>query len=252
MTPSRETVHTVVFDAGLTLLRAAPSFRDVFLRGCRDAGVAVTEHLLARHEHDLRSVWREHEAAWHEAGEPSPHIGDGDAERRFWQGLYRLLLERLGVDGDRDRAARAIHDAFLAPGTFRRYAEVDHVLETLASRGVRLGLLSNWSGELRDILRAEGLADRFHAIVVSAEEGVAKPDTRLFERTLARLGVEAEAGVVYVGDDRRCDIEPSRRLGLTAVLIDRLGRYPDHDGHRVTDLRGLLDVLPLPGMAQRR
>lgn len=243
MTPP---VHTVVFDAGATLLRITPSFAEVFARGCRAAGLAVSADVLARQRDVLAAEWREHDRAWRATGEPSPHVGDPDAEERFWQNLYRRLLARLGLDGDHDHTAAAIHREFLAPGTFRPYPDVPAVLDRLGHLGVRLGLVSNWSGELRAILAAEGLEDRFHTVVVSAEEGVAKPDLRLFRRALDRLDVEPGPRVAYVGDDLRCDIAPSRRLGLTAVLIDRPGRRPDHDGPRVTTLDELLQVLPLP------
>lgn len=245
MTARDRMVHTVLFDAGMTLLRITPSFAAVFARGCHEAGLAVPAEALADGREALAEVWREHDEAWHAAGEPSPHVGDGDAEQRFWQGLYRRVLAWLGTDGDHDHVAATIHRTFLEPGTFRPYPDVEPVLDLLARRGIRLGLVSNWSGELRSILHHEGLADRFETLVISAEEGVAKPDVRLFRRALERLGVGPGPGVVYVGDDLRCDIQPSQRLGLTPVLIDRYHRHPDHDGHRVSALDGLLDVLPL-------
>lgn len=236
----------MIFDAGRTLVRAHPSFREVFLRGCRRAGLShITADLLDAGGVDLGRLWNEHERAWRAAGRPSPHVGDAAAERDFWRGLYEHVLGALGVDGGRRRAARVVHETFLTRGAFHRYPEVDATLDRLEGDGVRLGLISNWGRGLRAILEEQGLAGRFEVTVVSAEEAVAKPDPALFLTALERLGTAPGPGVAYVGDDLHCDVEPSRRLGLTPVLVDRGGHHPDHAGPRVTSLEQVPEVLGL-------
>lgn len=250
MTARPAPVETVIFDAGLTLLRAQPSFWEVFADGCRGAGVLL-DAVADNDREPFAVLWRAHEQAWREAGEPSPHIGDGDAERRYWAGLYRRFLDHLDIRCDRDAVADAVYKRFLAPGTFRPYAEVPGVLERLAGEGLRLAVLSNWGPWLRDVLAYESLLDRFETVVVSGEVGVAKPDPRIYHRALDELDLEPGPHVAYVGDDVGNDIAPSRALGLTAVLIDRAGRHGDFDGPRVTDLSALPAALGLDGQDTR-
>ncbi len=245
-------VDTVIFDAGLTLLQASPSFWDAFVDGVEAAGARLPGDLDVIEHTPLGDVWQQHERAWRDAGEASPHVGDVDAEMRYWRGLYRAFLAHLDVEGDHHHIAQRVHAHFLSPGVFRPFPEVDSVLDRLDERGVRLGLLSNWGPNLRDILDHEGLLGRFAAVVISGEEGVAKPDPRIFEIAFDRLGVVPSSSVAYVGDSLTDDVEPSQALGCTPVLVDRYGRHEEHDGLRVSDLGELFTTLPLPARTVRR
>lgn len=238
-------VETVVFDAGLTLVHADPSFVGVFTEGLRRAGIDVDGEDLTGWGEAFRAAWRDHGDAWDAAGEPSPHIGDLDVERRFWRGLYRHVLANLGLEGDHPEIAAEVHQVFVEPESWTTYPEVHAVLDGLEERGVRTALLSNWGPSLRDLLGHLDLIDRFQTIVISGEIGVAKPDRGIFDRTLEQLGDLPGPHIAYVGDDLEHDIVPSRRLGLRAVLVDRWDARDEHDGPRVTDLRQLPEVIPL-------
>jgi FMN phosphatase YigB (HAD superfamily) len=55
-------------------------------------------------------------------------------------------------------------------------------------------------------LARSGLTDFFAAIVISGEVGIAKPDRRIFDETLTRLGNPARERVLMVGDSLTSDI----------------------------------------------
>lgn len=240
-------VEVVIFDAGLTLLHAAPTFLHVFAAGLRDAGADVEVDELRGWGEAFRAAWQAHGRSWDASGEPSPHLGDLDVEERFWRGLYGRILGELGLEGDHPEMARRVHDAFLDPANWAPYPEVDEVLHGLSERGIRVALLSNWGPSLREILAVHELQHRFEVVVISGEVGVAKPDPRIFEITLGQLDQHAGEHIVYVGDDVVNDIEPSEALGLRHVLVDRRDRWPGHEGPRVRDVRPLLEVLPIGG-----
>ena len=65
--------------------------------------------------------------------------------------------------------------------------------------------------------------------------GVSKPDPRIFEIALARLGASPEESV-YVGDLYGIDVRGARSAGLSAVLIDRWDLQPDADCPRIACL----------------
>src|SRR5207253_10598705 len=65
------------------------------------------------------------------------------------------------------------------------------VLERLARR-YRLGVVSNFTGNLEPCLEELGLARLFAAVSDSAVVGWSKPDPRIFLGTLARLGARLE------------------------------------------------------------
>lgn len=238
-------VEVVIFDAGLTLVRAEPSFVGVFAEGLRRAGFDVEAADIDDWGEAFYAAWQDHDVAWADADEPSPHLGDLDVERRFWRGLYLRVLENLGIEGDHPEIAAHVHDVYLEPDSWTLYPEVPDVLDQLECRGVRTALLSNWGPSLRGILEHLGVLDRFEHVVISGEIGVAKPDLAIFDRTLDLLGELPGPHTAYVGDDLEHDVAPARRLGLRAILVDRRDRAPDHDGPRITDLRELTEVVPL-------
>lgn len=79
----------------------------------------------------------------------------------------------------------------------------------------RTGLLSNAWDDLRETLQRLGLADALDALVISAEEGLLKPDPAIYRLALERLGV-TPAQAVFV-DDREENIAAARALGMHGV-----------------------------------
>ncbi len=87
-------------------------------------------------------------------------------------------------------------------------------------RGLRpfyqTAIISNATNNLRHALtHTYPIADAFNLIVCSAEEKVMKPDPRIYQRTLARLGRQAEETVFI--DDFQHNIEAARRLGMHVI-----------------------------------
>ena len=72
----------------------------------------------------------------------------------------------------------------------------------------------------REKLAASGLGDRFEAVVVSEDVGLAKPETAIFEHALATMSVDP-ARAVMVGDHLTKDIEGALAAGLRAVWLNR-------------------------------
>jgi len=58
----------------------------------------------------------------------------------------------------------------------------------------------------------------FDVIVESAVEGMRKPDPRIYELTLERLGVDA-ADTVFL-DDIGANLKPARAMGMTTIKVD--------------------------------
>jgi HAD superfamily hydrolase (TIGR01509 family) len=54
-------------------------------------------------------------------------------------------------------------------------------------------------------------------VFCSGDEGIAKPDTKAFELTLERLGVEPDEAVFV--DDTREHVQAARKLGLQGILF---------------------------------
>jgi putative hydrolase of the HAD superfamily len=79
--------------------------------------------------------------------------------------------------------------------------------------GVRTGLISNSWGTRR--YPRDLLAELFDGLVISGEEGVRKPDPRMYELGAERIGLPPEA-CVYV-DDLPFNLQPAAELGMATV-----------------------------------
>lgn len=104
----------------------------------------------------------------------------------------------------------------------------------------KLALLSNdsreWSNYFRDKYK---LNPYFDTITVSGDVKVKKPDERIFQLTLEKLGCRAE-DCVYV-DDRRRNLGVAQVLGMETVLFH--SRNVAYDGKCVENFQELTDLL---------
>ncbi len=79
-------------------------------------------------------------------------------------------------------------------------------------------LLSNAWRDLRPALKEQWeIDDAFDHIVISAEEGVLKPDPRIYQRVMARIGVNPEEAVFI--DDFARNIAGAVAVGLHGILF---------------------------------
>jgi epoxide hydrolase-like predicted phosphatase len=90
-------------------------------------------------------------------------------------------------------------------------------------RGLRperkVGLISNaWTG-LRAMILRQGYADVFDELIISAEVGVMKPDARIYQLALERLGVRPEESVFL--DDVLVNVEAARAVGMAGIHFAR-------------------------------
>lgn len=80
----------------------------------------------------------------------------------------------------------------------------------------KIGLLSNAWDDLRQVLVTRvPIGHLFDDIVISAEVGMGKPDPRIFQLAVERLGVEPGEAVFI--DDVLANVEAARKVGLNAI-----------------------------------
>lgn len=109
--------------------------------------------------------------------------------------------------------------------------EVLDVLQELRGLGYRLGLVSNVSLRpdlMRGDLDALGLGQLLDASVFSSETGVRKPDPKIFQEALRRVGSEPQE-TVFVGDRLYDDIGGARAAGMRAIQTTRFRAEQDPD-----------------------
>ncbi len=237
-------IDFVYFDVGGTLLDPYPSVGGVYRRAGLPFGLEASEDEIER---AFRVVWRnrtEHTPFDPNTGLHAQGRADADRTTAWWRALVYEVFQKLGWQPpQRTQSAcfQAFFEAFERPESWRVYPDVLPTLDALAARGIGAGILSNWDYRLPALLSALSLAHRFSWTLISAFEGLAKPDPAFFELALARVGLPANR-VAYVGDRESLDLLPALALGMDAYLIDRPGRgdrtlrAPEHAGRIITSL----------------
>ena len=203
----------VLFDFYGTLARATNWISvDVVLA---EHGVELDDELRSRYwndgldgiEHLEHSHSRDHYVAWQQE-----RILSMLSETDLHPGEYELVLQKLRA-GNETRVLEA-------------YEEATPVLAALRAEGIVLGICSNWDWDLAEAVDEAGLTEAVDVIVSSAWAGARKPHPRIFEHTLAKLGVPAP-DVVFIGDTWGPDVVGPRAAGMTPVYLRREGHWPD-------------------------
>jgi putative hydrolase of the HAD superfamily len=122
--------------------------------------------------------------------------------------------------------------------------EVPVALEALKSR-FRLSVISNANGTVREKLRRLGLLGFFETVLDSHEEGIEKPDPRIFKAALDRTGARADRSL-YVGDIYHIDVAGARAAGMEVVLLDPADLYRDKPVRRIPGLGALASSIDAP------
>ena len=88
-----------------------------------------------------------------------------------------------------------------------------------------LGIIANQPPGTRERLHRHGILQFFDLIVASAEEGLSKPNRRIFETALQKSGCASDQAVM-IGDRIDNDILPARQLGMHTVWVRQgFGQY---------------------------
>jgi len=145
------------------------------------------------------------------------HVYDAD----IFVCYTRRIIEEMGGTGPRlDECATEIYREWAACQHFYLYDDVTPVLRELASRGLKIGLISNSHRCLASFQEHFELRGLITAAVSSSEHGFMKPHPSIFEAALSLAGVDAGASLM-VGDSLAHDIDGARRVGMRGVLVHR-------------------------------
>lgn len=109
------------------------------------------------------------------------------------------------------------------------YPFTESVLAELSKKH-KLGIIANQSAGSEKRLSDWGIGKSFDLVIASAEEGVEKPDLKIFQIALDRAGCEPR-NAVMVGDRLDNDIIPAKEIGMKTVWVKQsFAKYqPDSD-----------------------
>ena len=190
-----------LFDFGGTLDANGVPWKERFFHLCRGEGVGVSSEQFDRVFYTADDAL---------VGRIPPTLSFRDTVARLAQGV----TEGLGL---RDRTlGERIAKRFLDEALERLSASAE-LLGELSHR-YRLGLVSNFYGNLGTVCHEVGLSPFLTIIVDSAHVGFLKPDPQIF--LLALAGLKAgPAEAVFVGDSLARDMAGARGVGMAHIWL---------------------------------
>jgi putative hydrolase of the HAD superfamily len=109
----------------------------------------------------------------------------------------------------------------------------------------RLGVISNFYGNVATLCREAGLADSLELILDSTEMGISKPDLEIFRIALRKLDL-LPAQTAFVGDSYDRDIMPAQQLGVRTIWlkgpnprVPESAKHPDYEISSLVELESI-------------
>lgn len=117
--------------------------------------------------------------------------------------------------------------------------DVIELLKQLRELGLKTAIISNCSSEEVKVLKESELYKYFDEVVLSYEAHMKKPDVCIYEKTLKRLGLDANE-CLFVGDGGSNELEGAKNAGIKAIqakwYTDRLPVKRDNiEGFQVAE-----------------
>lgn len=191
----------VLFDFGGTLDSEGVPWKERFHRLFTAEGVTVEAARFDRAFYDADDAL---------VGTVPPTFSYRDTVFAVAEGVAR------GLDLKDPAVAERVGGAFL-DRSLQRLSRLAPLLDKLRRR-YRLGIVSNFYGNLATVCRDAGIHDYFSVLVDSAVVGCVKPDPAIFHAALTAVGAEP-GEAVFIGDLFRRDVTGAHALGMPCIWL---------------------------------
>ncbi len=190
----------VLFDFGGTLDADGLAWKARFLRLCREEGLVTAPERF--------------DSAFYAVDDAL--VGTIPATLSFRDTVGRLAAGLTHALGGHHALHARIANRFIEEALARLRRNTP--LLARLHRRYRLGIVSNFYGNLVTVCHNAGIRPFFAVIIDSARVGCAKPDPRIFRSALDALGMEP-ADVVFVGDSLPRDMAGARAVGMRHIWL---------------------------------
>ena len=226
--------RAVFFDFDETLVHADPPVLEVFLKTCCQTGLRFSKSQVQQGQRFLYEYFS--------GDTPSQEFLSLGPER-FHLNLTRRLLNRMGAGDlcDVDVKTAGLDKAIRLPQGLTARPKIYDLLGALKQKGYVLGVISNNGGDIAARCCAFGFDEYLDFTLTRLDVGHSKPDARIFQAGLRRANV-APQQAFHIGDNYYADVLGAQNAGITPILVDPDGVFPEASCQVVPHIEALLDV----------
>ena len=224
--------QVLLFDADETLFDFKMAEKQAFLRALEEYKLDVDkEESLKLYSQINKHIWEEFER------------GEITADRLRVERFERFS-KKIKIDFDAVSFSKA-YAKFLGEGAYLFDDSVE-VIDYL-SKKYKLALVTNG---LKDVQKSRisktPLKDYFQELIISDEIKISKPDPRIFDYTLDKLGYKDKSRVLMIGDSLTSDMQGGVNAGIDTCwynpnhLENKSGLNLTYEIHSLKELKEIL------------
>jgi HAD superfamily hydrolase (TIGR01549 family) len=214
----------VFFDAGGTLLGTCTKHRDwyerFFIEALAELGIDAPSHEVGRALHLAARTCRVRRRS-----------ASSRAVVAHWSHVYSKVFAEFVPQHQAHSLAQEHISRFERGESVELFHDALPLLQHLRSAGVRMAIVSNFGTYLDDFLSQLNIRHFFDAVLISAAEGVEKPEREFYYRALAAAKTSPR-DVLFIGDSPHEDVEMPQALGMEGLLLDRHDIHSSRTGMR--------------------
>lgn len=234
-------IEAIIFDLDDTLRRNHPDANRFFIDFVAAQGLPIDRQTALKALRWIHAYWATSEELLEDIQTFEGY------EEPFWQNYTRRHLVALGCDDAQVEK--------LTPTVFQHMRDTYQpesrlapkaldTLESLREAGYLVGLLTNRTRTIHAEMSDLDLDLHLDFFFAASQLGAFKPQRALFDGVLDFIDLPAEK-VVYIGDNYYADAVGAMSAGITPVLLDPHGLYPDAECQVIQSLPEILGLLAL-------
>ncbi len=222
---SKEKLSVILFDLGFTLI----NFEGDFHQAMRESYLALADSLIASGCRINRQSFADkfYEVISQYYRNRAVDLIERPVEENLLKTLHHFSMDYL-EESVLQEAVKAMY--LYTEAWWKLEPDTHETLTTLRDMGYRMAIISNASNtpDLNRLIDNHDLRRYFEVVVISAEEGIRKPDPRIFAKTLKKLGAKPESAIM-VGDTLPADVLGAQNSGIRSVWITRRANRPENN-----------------------
>ena len=222
--------NCIMMDIDNTLLDFDAAERKALLETLQQFSLPCDEAAISRYHEINSSLWGE--------------LNKGKIRRD------KLVVERF------DRFVKEIGAAAKATELNRAYTEhlathadvipgAEEALQELAEVATMIAVSNGTESVERGRLKLSGFEKYFDDIFISEAVGVSKPNPKIFQIAMRKLGIEHSDKVLVVGDSLSADIQGGVNAGLDTCWVNRNGVENENGLTPTYEVKALSELYPI-------
>jgi len=235
---NNQPIKAVIFDLDGTIRYNHPNANDVLIDQVVAMGIDNSPQ-----KRKIAARWAHY--YWAQSPELYADYQEHTNDTAFWTKYIQRYLIVFGCSEEQAGEMAPIlrhymEDAYNPEN--RMAADVHPTLQALKENGYTLGLVSNRSKPVDELLEKLGIKVYFDFSFVAGDIQIWKPKRGIFIHALNLAG-SSPPNTIYVGDNYYSDILGARNAGLIPVLYDQNELFPEAECYIIKHISDLTTML---------